>query len=64
MNAVPGVLGQPILLSDSELIESHMTPRISFGPPFVSSGYFLLNLSTNAETPLPGFVPPLDTWPH
>ena len=64
VKVMPGVLGQPLLLNDEMVIEAHLTPSITMGPPFVSTGYFLLNLSTNAETPLRGFMPPFDVWPR
>ena len=56
VRVIPGTLGQPILLSDNEFIESH-------------SGVYILNLLTKVETPLlvvPTFVNPqaIDTWPH
>ena len=68
VRAIPGKLGQPILLSDDELIESHFEHsggQVGQG----TTGVYILNLLTNVETPLlvgPTFENPevIDTWPR
>ena len=64
VKVLPGALGQPLLLSDDLLIEAHLAPSQTMGPPFVGTGYFLLKLSTGAEAAIPGFSPPYDVWPR
>jgi hypothetical protein len=73
VRVIPGTLGQPILLTDDELIESHFVPNTQgLGPPYHSTGVYVLNLVTNAETPLlvnPAVSPfsspfVIDTWPR
>jgi hypothetical protein len=57
-----GTLGDPLLLSDQEMIEAHFARNSQLGPLYAPSGNFVLNLLTRKETPLPGT--PIDTWPH
>jgi len=63
---VTQVAGQPIMLSDSELLERHFVRQIDGapGPPYIADRYFALNLTTNAETPMPAGFEPMDIWPH
>jgi hypothetical protein len=73
VRVIPSTLGRPILLTDDELVESHFGPNTQgLGPPYLATGVYILNLVTNAETPLlvdPALSPfnspfVLDTWPH
>ena len=58
------MLGQPILLSDQVMIEAHFVRNTQLGPPYMSTDYFVLDLVTNKETPLPGTLWVMDTWPR
>jgi WD40-like Beta Propeller Repeat len=78
VRVLPGILGRPILLSDEVMIEEHfVVDSTGMGPPYAPDRYFVLNLSTNKETPLPASfncVPangspcperrPIEVWPH
>jgi hypothetical protein len=65
VRVLAGTLGQPILLSDTVMLESHMIANTQGpGPPYFPSGMYALNLSTNVETPVPGILIPLDNWPR
>ena len=59
-----GLKGLPLLLSDQEMIEVHYIRNTQFGPPYIPTTYYVLNLLTNKETPLPGILMPMDNWPH
>ena len=62
---LPGVLGSPILLSDTQMIEVHLVLRSSpFGPYYVPTHYYVRNLVTDVETLLPAGFQVLDVWPH
>ncbi len=60
----PQVIGQPVMLSDVELIERHFVPQIAGapGPALLPDRYYALNLKTNAETLLPSNFQPMDFW--
>ena len=63
---LPGIIGDPILLSDEVMIEVHyvlITQGIGVGG-YMPGRHFLLNLRTKVETPLPASFQPTDTWPH
>jgi hypothetical protein len=65
VRVLSGTLGQPILLSDTVMLESHMVANTQGpGPAYIPSGLFALNFSTNVETPVPGILMPLDSWPR
>ena len=61
-----GVLGWPILLSDTEMIEVHeVLVTQGFGAPYYTPGrYYVRNLLTNTETLLPTGFAVTDIWPH
>lgn len=79
VRVLPGILGQPTLLSDTVMIEQHfVVDSTGVGPPYAPDRYFVLDLTTNKETALPaGFNCPLlmsasrcsehrpiELWPH
>ena len=64
IKVLAGMKGDPLLLSDQEMIEAHFIRNTQSGPPYIPSAYYTLNLLTNKETPIPGVLQPLDTWPH
>ena len=64
VRVLPGMLGQPILLSDQVMIEAHFVRNTQYGAPYMPTGHFVLDLVTNKETPLPGILWVMDTWPH
>jgi hypothetical protein len=59
-----GSRGEPLLLSNQDMIEAHFIHNTQYGPPYWASGYYVLNLLTNKETPIPGVIGPLDIWPR
>jgi len=61
----PGILGQPTLLSADVMIVSHFVPNtMGIGPPYTVGPFFVFDLRTNVETPLPAGFRPIDIWPH
>jgi hypothetical protein len=46
------------------MIEAYFIRNTQFGPPYAPTGYFVLNLLTNREAPLPRILDPMDSWPH
>ena len=60
-----GVLGRPNLLSDTMMIEAHLTLQSTpIGPYYAVSHYYVRSLVTNAETALPTGFATVDIWPH
>jgi hypothetical protein len=66
IQALPGIIGEPILLSDEVMIEVHYAlVSEGFGAPYYAPGqHFVLNLRTKVETALPASFQPIDVWPH
>ena len=64
IRVLAGLKGEPLLLSDQEMIEAHYVRNTQFGPPFTPTSYYILNLLTNQETALPGILWPVDNWPR
>ena len=79
VRVLPGVLGQPTLLSDTVMIEQHFVfDSAGMGPPYAPDRYYVLNLTTNKETALPASFncplmmdasrcsqhQPIEVWPH
>jgi hypothetical protein len=64
IRVLSGMKGEPRLLSDKEMIEAHFIKNTQFGPPFIVTGYYSLNLQSNRETPMPGILQPMDNWPR
>jgi hypothetical protein len=64
VRVLPGALGDPIMLSNQEMFEAHFVRSNQYGPPYVGTGNYVLNLLTKVETELPGIFPPIDVWPH
>jgi Tol biopolymer transport system component len=64
IKVLAGLKGAPLMLSDSEMIEAHFVKNTQYGPPYIPTGYYILNLLTNKETAIPGILMPLDSWPH
>jgi hypothetical protein len=64
VRVLAGVKGDPLLLSNQDMIEAHFIRNTRYGPPYTATGYFELNLLTNKETPIPGILFPLDSWPR
>jgi hypothetical protein len=63
VQVLPGERGAPILLSDAVMIELHYGPNTQGpGPPYVETGLFVLNLTTNLESPLLDFGRLNDIW--
>jgi WD40 repeat protein len=62
VRVLPGILGDPILLSDQEMIESHFARNTQLGPPYTPTANFVLHLVTRTETALA--ATPIDTWPR
>jgi hypothetical protein len=65
VEVLPGVIGEPILLSDEVMIEMHYTLITQgFGAPYYQSGrHYVLNVRTKVETALPASFQPTDIWP-
>jgi Tol biopolymer transport system component len=65
VKALPGILGRPSLLSDTMMIEAHLTLQTTpLGPYYAVGRYYVRNLLTNAETLLPTGFATVDIWPH
>jgi hypothetical protein len=65
VRVLSGTLDLPILLSDAVMLEWHMVANTQGpGPPYYPSRLYALNLSTNVETPVPGILMTLDSWPR
>jgi hypothetical protein len=65
IRVLPGILGSPILLSDTEMIEVHLVLESTpLGPYYAPTHYYVRNLLTNVETVLPTGFQTLDVWPH
>jgi hypothetical protein len=64
-SVLPGNLGRPTLLSDSQMIEAHLVLKATpLGPYYATTHYYVRNLLTNVETLLPTGFGVLDVWPH
>ena len=46
------------------MIEAHFIRNLQFGPPYISSDDYAMNLLTKKETPPPPFAQIMDTWPR
>ncbi|HXC77943.1 MAG TPA: hypothetical protein VNU19_12915 [Candidatus Acidoferrum sp.] len=47
------------------MLEWHMVANTQGpGPPYYPSRLYALNLSTNVETPVPGILMTVDSWPR
>jgi hypothetical protein len=47
------------------MLEVQFAYTQGFGPPYRATGkYFMLNLRTKVQTPLPARFRPIDVWPH
>jgi hypothetical protein len=65
VKALPGILGKPSLLSDTMMIEAHLSLQTTpIGPYYAVGRYYVRNLTTNVETLLPTGFAPDDIWPH
>lgn len=64
VRVLPGILGDPTVLTDQEMIEAHFVRNTQFGPPYLPAASFLFNLKTGKETALPAGVSPVDVWPR
>jgi hypothetical protein len=64
IRVLAGLKGEPLLLSDQQMIEAHYIRNTQFGPPYTATGYYILDLLTNKETAIPGIYLPMDSWPH
>lgn len=64
-SVLPGNLGRPTLLADSQMIEAHLVLKATpLGPYYTTTHYYVRNLLTNVETLLPAGFGVLDVWPH
>ena len=64
-SVLPGNLGRPTLLSDSQMIEAHLVLKATpLGPYYATTHYYVRNLTTNVETLLPNGFATVDIWPH
>jgi hypothetical protein len=65
VKALPGILGRPSLLSDTMMIEAHLSLQSTpIGPYYAVGRYYVRNLTTNAEALLPTGFATDDIWPH
>ena len=64
IKVLAGMKGDPLMLSDTEMIEAHFIRNTQYGPQYIPTGYYVLNLLTNKETAIPPIVGPLDSWPR
>jgi hypothetical protein len=64
VRTVAGTNGQPILLSDTLMLQWHMVANQGPGPRYFPSGLYVLNLSTNVQTAVPKMLRVMDTWPR
>lgn len=65
VRVLAGVKGDPLFLSNQEVIEAHFIKNTQLGPPFIPSHYYILDLLTNKETALPAILGlPMDIWPR
>jgi hypothetical protein len=65
VRVLPGTLGAPFFLTNDALIVSHFVPNtMGIGPPYAVGPFFVFDLRTNVETPLPAGFRPIDIWPH
>jgi hypothetical protein len=61
IRVLAGLKGDPLLLSDQQMIEAHYIRNTQIGPPYIPTRYYELNLVTNKETLLPPIGQILDT---
>jgi hypothetical protein len=60
-----GVQGRPSLLSDTMMIEAHLSLQSTpIGKYYAVGHYYVRNLTTNSETLLPTGFATVDIWPH
>ena len=60
-----GVQGRPSLLSDTMMIEAHLSLQSTpIGQYYAVGHYYVRNLTTNSETLLPTGFATVDIWPH
>jgi hypothetical protein len=64
IRALTGMRGEPLLLSNQEMIEAHYIRNTQVGPQYAATGYYILDLLTSKETAIPGILQPMDSWPR
>jgi hypothetical protein len=64
VQVIAGTIGEPILLSDTVMLEWHLAPSTGPGPAYFPTGLSVLDLSTHVETSVPGILSVMDVWPQ